>query len=658
VTDLVLAEFADEGNGFQPRRRSDVPGPYWSAVDVMFRTVARQPGIKSTGHLPAWVLVQVDVSDHGSQWCLIVQGRGGTFGPAGTSQFLFAPAARWHPASLWDLGRKLVVHGDGRLDPAHPALLHGSDLPPTPWVEPQPDLRPQVEYVLRGLWDETPRIGIDGGPEVAEAVVHRVLAGLPTAIAAQHAWTTWLLEPDPTGRPVVGGRWPDALRESEPGRRLAEDVDRSFLPLPPSGNPDASLERALQAWVEVVALGRDEQLGWLRSLSARSVTTLLEEVFRVWVPPQVEDVDRMLRTDAGHLTLAQHPDVVARWVQRYPLNAVDLVTRVEGQVTPGVRVALVDGFARLSSGPPGLPPQREPVTGWARAFGAMLRENYPHPEARAAYVERLWASGSWTGDGALAGAHEWLRGELRLAPAEFPRLFPGRLGVAARELTRAGRVTELVRGELSRAGAPVTAVEELLRRVDRLPPEGAADLVRLLARSAEPADSADVVRVTAAKLAMPSGDPERSADQVQLLFDLTEIEQQPARTAEALLAGAVAALAGSGAHVALAGSALRDRSLDLLLRPLRQQYGAETAEQVRKLLAGPDPEPELLGPVPPAIVQADPGRYDDPWPGSEADRPRHPILSTWRADPHRGMLGVLVAVTGLVILFLALAWLV
>ncbi|MGW4211218.1 hypothetical protein ACWEIJ_24720 [Lentzea sp. NPDC004789] len=467
MTEHVVVEWGDRsGGGFvpytDPRRGAPPPRAFVKVAHDLQDDVVHQPpdDARDNDRFPVWGLQQVDVEDHGPQWCFTVQGRGGAFGRAGSCQFLFVPAAD-DPADVWAYGASLVG-ADGRLglDPLHPAL---------PSVDAESLVGP-----LTALAQRRRRIALTGEPTEVARVIWHLVAALPDVVVAEHIWLTFPLSiPILDERPSVTGQWPAEQSDNLKARQVAR-----WLEPDPAERPDPLPPRA------------DEAIRWLaRTVTTRrldeahrahpSMRALLETIIANELDITDADVPRLVRAHDPRLRDGVNPDRVRRWAGRQPNAAIgELLHRpppwLEEELLEGLLTA--HRHAEAGQNPAKFPPASA-TGGWHQRLAELLRARYPERTGLVRFVcEHVTAPGRPLGTPELVQQYRgWL--ERLGVPPNDPSVFGVPVKEIAAALAQSGRISATHRDLLRAAPDQIGALRSVVQRLPEVTADHAAVLM-------------------------------------------------------------------------------------------------------------------------------------------------------------------------------------
>jgi hypothetical protein len=467
VTEHVVVEWGDKsGGGFvpytDPRRGAPPPRAFVKVAHDLQDDVVHQPpdDARDNDRFPVWGLQQVEVEDHGPQWCFTVQGRGGAFGRAGSCQFLFAPAAD-NPAEVWAYGATLVG-ADGRLG-----------------LDPRPVTLPVVAAEslvgpLTALAQRRRRIALPGDPtEVAWMILH-LISALPDAVVAEHIWMTFPLNiPILDQRPTVTGRWPAEQSDNLNARQVAR-----WLEPDPAEEPDPLPPRADEAirWLARTVTTRRLDAGYRAHPSVRA---LLETIIASELDITEADIGRLVH--AQDRRLLDHPDLVRRWAGQQPNAAIGELLRLppswlEDELLEG----LLEAHRHVEPGqnPAKFPPAGA-TRGWHERFADLLRARYPERNGLLQFVrEHVTAPGKPLGTPELVLRHRgWLE-RLGIPPNDpSTGIFPVPVKEIAAELAQTGRISATHRDFLHAAPDRIGALRKVVERLPEVTADRAAVLM-------------------------------------------------------------------------------------------------------------------------------------------------------------------------------------
>lgn len=469
MTDHVVVEWGDKSGGgfvlYSDPRRGAPPGPAFVKVahDLQDDVVHQPPDdARDNDRFPVWGLQQVDVEEHGPHWCFTVQGRGGTFGRAGSCQFLFVPAAA-DPADVWAYGAALVGE-DGRL---------GHE--PVPQALPGVDAE-QLIAPLTALAERRRRIALTGDPREVASVIGHLIAALPDAVVAEHIWMTFPMStPILDQRPSVTGRWPAEQSDNLAARRVARwleaDPDERPGPLPPRAGEAI-------AWLARTALTRRLDLAHRAQPSVRA---LLEMIIADELGITEADIGRLVRARDVRLRDGTNPDLVRRWAGREPNAAIGELLHqppswLEEELLEGLLEAQVN--AEPGHNPAKFPPANA-TGGWHTRLAELLRARFPARNGMLQFVrEHVTAPGKPLGSPDLVRLHqEWLE-RLGISPNDpSTGIFPVPVKEIAASLAQTGRISATHREFLRAAPDQMGSLRSVVARMPEVTPVGAAVLM-------------------------------------------------------------------------------------------------------------------------------------------------------------------------------------
>lgn len=202
----------DQGrNGWQfDEQSSSAPQDSLRPLVARWKDPRRFPQLDALTGLPATQGIPIITAawdDEANRWALILRGRGGVFGAAGTTQIALAPngiplADAW-PAFCASIGLDGVadpsIPGDGAARLGMGALL--SD----------------VESALGLLAQDATVATVDNDPTSCQALYSAVTRVIPETAARHHWWATCHVptEIDPSDR-IITGSWPGELTHAWP----------------------------------------------------------------------------------------------------------------------------------------------------------------------------------------------------------------------------------------------------------------------------------------------------------------------------------------------------------------------------------------------------------------------------------------------------------
>ncbi|MET8758766.1 hypothetical protein [Lentzea sp. NPDC004782] len=467
MTEHVVVEWGDKsGGGFvpytDPRRGAPPPRAFVKVAHDLQDDVVHQPpdDARDNDRFPVWGLQQVEVEDHGPQWCFTVQGRGGAFGRAGSCQFLFAPAAD-NPAEVWAYGAKLVGV-DGRLGlAARPVTL--------PPVAAESLVGP-----LTALAQRRRRIALTGDPtEVASVILH-LISALPDAVVAEHIWMTFPLNiPILDQRPSVTGQWPaeqsDNLNARQVARWLEPDPAEEPEPLPPRA------DEAIR-WLARTVTTRRLDAGYRAHPSVR---VLLETIIASELDITEADIGRLVHAHDRRLRDGLNPDLVRRWAGQQPNAAISELLRLppswlEDELLEGLLEA--QRHAEPGQNPAKFPPANA-TRGWHERLANLLRARCPERDGLLQFVrEHVTAPGKPLGTPELVLQHRvWLE-HLGVPPGD-PSVFGVPVKEIASALARSGRISAAHRDTLRAAPDQIGALKKVVQRMPEVTADHAAVLM-------------------------------------------------------------------------------------------------------------------------------------------------------------------------------------
>jgi len=469
MSQMHTVAWADaDGTGFSPQDpHGDVPREYWQAAQRMLTAEVVQPpeSIRSTMPHPVWTLRRVSVGALGGHWCFSVQGRGGSFGVAGTCEFTFANEADWHPADVWRQMARRAVDRD-RDGP-------GGSCPP-PDVDPE-----QVRGVLVAILRQQGQIGVPGTPIGVAGIIEAVLTRVSPRLATPWIWATCPLQ-RPESRRVwlIGGRWPVEFRRNAAG--LARQIDQ-VLTAPPDAPGDVLDDRrgtVFDLLVRQAPTGNEAEL--IRRSQAATLGELLDEIAEHTIAPGVTDVPRLFTTHPERL--AQERELVRRWARTAPQDGLirlrDLVDRSDPHQ---LRWPLLDGLIDAqwdhpATNPLGLPvsgthqPRPRPGKKWRDQLAGLLIGRDDETDL-VGLLHRLSEPGAILAKH-LHAMREWFL-DLGLSPWHQPELFPDRALAIVTAYAGSGTDVQHARDELARAPGPAILLREVAARLDGLNSERA-----------------------------------------------------------------------------------------------------------------------------------------------------------------------------------------
>jgi len=468
VTEHVVVEWGDKsGGGFvpytDPRRGAPPPRAFVKVAHDLQDDVVHQPpdDARDNDRFPVWGLQQVEVEDHGPQWCFTVQGRGGAFGRAGSCQFLFAPADD-NPAEVWAYGATLVG-ADGRLGLA-PRPVTLPSVPADSLVGP-----------LTALAQRRRRIALTGAPtEVAWVILH-LISALPDAVVAEHIWMTFPLNiPILDQRPSVTGQWPAEQSDNLNARQVAR-----WLEPDPAEQPDPLPPRADEAirWLARTVTTRRLDAGYRAHPSVRA---LLETIIADELDITEADVGRLVHAHDRRLRDGLNPELVRRWAGQQPNAAIsELLRAAPSWLADELLEGLLEAQRHAEPGqnPAKFPPANA-TRGWHERLAELLRARYPERNGLLQFVrEHVTAPGRPLGTPELVLQHRgWLE-RLGIAPNDpSTGIFPVPVKEIAAELAQAGRISAAHRDFLHAAPDQIGALRKVVERL----PEVAADRAAVL----------------------------------------------------------------------------------------------------------------------------------------------------------------------------------
>ncbi|NKE63333.1 hypothetical protein FXN61_44075 [Lentzea sp. PSKA42] len=469
MTEHVVVEWGDKSGGgfvlYTDPRRGAPPGPAFVRVahDLQDDVVHQPPeAARDNDRFPVWGLQQVEVEDHGPQWCFTVQGRGGAFGRAGTCQFLFAPASA-DPADVWAHGVALVGP-DGRLG-------HEPRLPSLPAVNATQLVRP-----LMALAERRKRIAVTGDPTEVAAVIGCLVTALPSAVVAEHIWMTFPLStPILDKRPSVTGRWPAEQSDNLCARRVERwlEPDPDELPEPQPPRADEAIR-----WLAQRATGgrRDPAHCGVASLRA-----LLDLIIREELVITEADIGRLVRAHDPRLQDGAKPQMVRRWAAQQTDTAIsELLRNPPHWLEPMLFDGVLQAQLRAGKGqnPAKFPPAPAPG-GWHTRLADLLRARYHNREELLRFVrEHVTAPGSPLGTPDLVQRYRhWLE-RLGISSTDpSTGIFPVPVKEIVTSLVQYGRISAAHREFLRAASDPIGTLRSVVDRMPEVTPAGAAVLM-------------------------------------------------------------------------------------------------------------------------------------------------------------------------------------
>jgi hypothetical protein len=460
------------GAGFA-RNHGSVPEPAPEFVMAAKRLLhsddgVQQPpsGIPDIHEYPVLGLRRVEVENHGPQWCVSVQSRGGALGSAGICQFLFEPVDA-DPARLWDFCAALVRE--------HGALVAGVD---SAGSFGGPRSHGVVRPVLEGLLAGRKELVVDGEPDDVTGAVGALLCVLPIEVIVRYVWTTYLLHlPAVTELGVVSGRWPSRWQHTS----FAERAER-FL----------SKETDLLHLSEV----EDRALGWLTARAHAGtvigtehralpgMTDLLEAIARDELEIALGDVPALVARNDVRLGKPNNVVLVRQWARDDVLAAISALV---GKRPLWLKDLLFDGVRDAHrAAPPGANPAHFPPatgkahTAWNKTLTTMLLRHFPEREHRLAYLlEEVVAPGRPLHDlKARDNAKEWFRAlGFSRADRDAEQLFPITADVVAKELGSRGSFGDEGRRFIEKSSDLVADLELVIDHMHRIGVDAAVSLL-------------------------------------------------------------------------------------------------------------------------------------------------------------------------------------
>lgn len=480
MTEHVVVEWGDKsGGGFVPYtdpRRGAPPGPAFVKVahDMQDDVVHQPPDdARDNDRFPVWGLQQVDVEDHGPHWCFTVQGRGGTFGRAGSCQYLFVPAGA-DPAEVWAYGVALVGP-DGRLGHEPHGVVSAVD-------------SERLVGPLTALAQRRRRIALAGDPAEVAAVIGSLVRVLPSAVVAEHIWMTYPMTPPVMDkRPSVTGQWPAEQADSQSARGVARWLESDPDEVPETLPPRA--EEAIRWLAHLAADGRRDH----RHRDQPSLRALLDLVIAEELGITEADIGRLVQAHDPRLRDGTNPEMVRRWASRQSDAAIGALLRnppswLEAMLFEGVLQAQL--LAENGRNPARFPPAQAPAR-WHDRIADLLRARYQNRAELVRFVrDHVTGPGKPLGSADLVHHHrKWLERVGISSTDPSTGIFPVPVKEIAASLGQSGRILPVHQEFLRAAPDPVEAIRSVVGRMSEMTAPAAAVLM------AVPEDEADMCRV-------------------------------------------------------------------------------------------------------------------------------------------------------------------